>query len=195
MPKRIAIIQGHPDPRGNHYGHALADAYTKAAEESGHEVRRIDVASLDFPILRSKEDFDTGTPNDATRQAQDAIRWAGHLVIFYPLWLGEMPALLKAFMEQVFRPGFAFGEAESGKMMKKLLTGKSARIVVTMGMPAFFYRWYFRAHGLKNLQRNILGFSGIGPIKTSLIGMVEAGENTKRQQWIERMQAFGRAGK
>lgn len=194
MSKRIAIIQGHPDPRGNRFGHTLADAYAKGASESGHEVRHIDVAKLDFPILRSKEDFETGVPPDAIRQAQDTMAWAEHLVIFYPLWLGDMPALLKAFMEQVFRPGFAFGKAESGKMMKKLLTGKSARIVVTMGMPAFFYRWYFRAHGLKNLTRNILGFSGIGPIKASLIGMVEAKNSSVRAKWLERIRALGRAG-
>lgn len=37
--------------------------------------------------------------------------------------------------------------------MKPLLTGKTARIVVTMGMPVFFYRWYFSAHGLTCASR------------------------------------------
>ena len=31
-----------------------------------------------------------------------------YLVLFFPLWLGDMPALLKGFLEQVARPGFAF---------------------------------------------------------------------------------------
>jgi putative NADPH-quinone reductase len=48
-------------------------------------------------------------------------------------------------------------------MWRKLLKGKSARIVVTMGMPTLFYRWYFRVHSLKNLERNILAFCGIRP--------------------------------
>jgi putative NADPH-quinone reductase len=84
-----------------------------------------------------------------------------------------MPALLKAFFEQVFRSGFAFEYGESGRLSKKRLTGKSARIVVTMGMPAFVYLWISFAHSLKSLERNILGFSGIGPIKVSLIGTAE----------------------
>ena len=29
------------------------------------------------------------------RAAQDDIRWAEHVVLIYPLWLGTMPALLK----------------------------------------------------------------------------------------------------
>src|SRR5436190_5514212 len=140
MAKQIVIIQGHPDPQGNHYGHALAAAYAKSAMAAGHEVRIIEVAKLDFPLLRSKEDFDHGVPPEAIRQAQQTIRWAEHLVIFYPLWLGAMPALLKAFLEQTFRPGFATPKLDEGKPWKKLLAGKSARIVVTMGMPAFFYR-------------------------------------------------------
>lgn len=57
MPRRIAIIQGHPDTAGHHLLHAMADAYADAAVAAGHEVRRIDVAKLDFPLLRTQEDF------------------------------------------------------------------------------------------------------------------------------------------
>jgi putative NADPH-quinone reductase len=195
MTKRIAIIQGHPDPRESRFGHALAAAYAHGARDAGHEVRIIEVSRLDFPVLRSKEDWDRGVPPDGILEAQRTIEWAAHLVIFYPLWLGTMPALLKAFLEQVFRPGFAIARLEDGATWKKLLTGKSARIVVTMGMPAFVYRWYFGAHSLKSLERNILRFCGIGPIRESLIGMVEATSNAKREEWLAKMRKLGRDGR
>lgn len=191
MGRRIVIIQGHPDPRGGHFGHALAGAYAEGAQAAGHEVKLLDVAKLDFPLLRSKDDYEKGATPDAIRQAQDVLKWAEHLVIFYPLWLGAMPALLKGFLEQAFRPGFAFSVSSSGGMPQKRLTGKSARVVITMGMPAFAYRWYFGAHSLKSFKRNILGFCGIGPIKDDLIGMVEA-RNAKREKWIAKMGALGR---
>jgi putative NADPH-quinone reductase len=114
-------------------------------------------------------------------------------MILYPMWAGDVPALLKAFLEQTFRPGFAM-TMESDKLGKKLLKDRSAHIVVTMGMPALFYRWYFRAHSLKNLQRNILGSSGIAPIRSSVIGIVE-GSAAKRRQWMDTMHALGRAGR
>jgi putative NADPH-quinone reductase len=193
MTKRITIIQGHPDPRGDRYGHALAGAYAAGAAAAGHAVRTIDLARMTFPLLRSKEEWDGGTPPDAVRGAQDAIDWAEHLVIFYPLWLGTMPALLKAFLEQAFRPGFAIGRGESGTSWKKLLTGKSARVVVTMGMPALVYRWFFRAHSLKSLERNILGFVGIGPIRETLIGGVEASA-ARRERWLAKLAALGERG-
>src|SRR3546814_3372437 len=76
-------------------------------------------------------------------------------VILYPLWLGDVPALLKGFLEQILRPDFAIDEGSTG-MSAKLLTGRSARIIVTMGMPAPIYRLFFRAHSLKSLDRNLL---------------------------------------
>jgi len=191
MAGRIAIIQGHPDPAGGHLCHALAAAYAGAAAGAGHEVRRIDVARLDFPLLRTQADFEAGAVPPALAAAQADIRWAEHLLIVYPLWLGTMPALLKAFFEQVFRPGFGL-RAESARWPRKLLTGRSARIVITMGMPAFVYRWYFRAHGLKSLERSILRFCGIGPIRERLYGMVGAASEVRRARWLSEMSALGR---
>lgn len=194
MKKHIAIIQGQPDPDRNRLAYALSAAYKSGAEHAGHEVREIFIADLDFFILRTKKEFDTTTVTHAIRQSQEDIYWANHLVIFYPLWLGTMPALLKAFLEQVFRPGFAYIEGEKGKLWTKLLKEKSARIVITMGMPAFIYRWYFGAHSLKSLKRNILGFAGISPIKETLIGMVEIADEVKRKKWLKQMESLGQAG-
>jgi putative NADPH-quinone reductase len=195
MAKHIVILQGHPDPAHAHFGHALADAYARSAVEAGHEVKTIDIAKLDFPLLRNKEEWEHGKPPEAIEQAQETILWAEHLVILYPLWLSAMPALLKAFLEQVFRPGFAIDKSQKGKVWTKLLAGKSARIVVTMGMPALIYRWYFGALSLKSLERNILKFCGISPITESLIGMVESMPEKKRQRWLETMRELGRDGK
>lgn len=194
MARRIAIIQGHPDGQANHFGHALAEAYATGAGEAGHEVKTLTVAALEFPLLRSKDDWEEGTPSEGIRHAQSVIDWADHLLIVYPLWLGSMPAILKAFLEQVFRPGFAISKSAAGKSWKKLLSGKSARIVVTMGMPALLYRWYFGAHSLKSLERNILGFCGIGPIRENLVGMVENRNGAKREKWLVNMRALGSAG-
>jgi putative NADPH-quinone reductase len=114
MPRRVAIIQGHPDPAGNHLCHALADAYAESAAAAGHEVARVEVACLDFPMLRTQEDFERGHLPDSLVEARDAILGAQHLVVVFPLWHGTMPALLKAFVEQVMRPGVALEYRKHG---------------------------------------------------------------------------------
>lgn len=103
-----------------------------------------------------------------------------------------MPAMLKAFIEQLFRPGFAFGGEGEKSMWSGRLKGRSARVVVTMGMPAFVYRWFFRAHSLKSLERNILKFCGIKPVRETLLGMVDSASDEKRGRWLRTMHELGR---
>jgi len=138
MGKRIAIVQGHPDPAGGHFVHALAGAQAQP-------------------------------PAASVAHAQQALQWAQHLVIFYPLWLGDMPAVLK------------------------LLAGRSARVVVTMGMPALFYKIYYRSHSLKSLKRNILAACGCSPVRSTVIGMVE-GRVDAREGWLTRLAVLGNQG-
>lgn len=194
MTRRIALIQAHPDAAGGHLCHALAQAYADGAREAGHEVRVIDVGRLDFPLLRSQKDWLEGEVPASLRPAQDDIRWAQHLVFFFPLWLGDMPALLKGFLEQIARRGFAFEPVPGNPLGRKLLTGRSARVIVTMGMPSLVYRWIFRAHSLRSLERNILGFVGIGPIHETLVGGVDGLGDAGVARWLDEMAELGLRG-
>ena len=63
-----------------------------------------------------------------------------------------------------------------------------------MGMPALLYRYYFRAHALRALERNVLGFVGFAPVHETLVGMVEAMDDAQRTRWLGRLRALGRKG-
>lgn len=186
----ILIIQGHPDPAGGHLCHALAGAYAEGARQGGHEVRHLDVAQMGFPLVRSKAEWETGLPPPCIAAAQPDLLWADHLVILYPLWLGCMPALLKGFLEQVLRPGFAM-EKLGPAAWRSRMKGKSARVVITMGMPALAFRWWFGAHSLRCLKRSILGFVGIRPVRDTLVGMVETLTAARHAALLETMRVLG----
>jgi putative NADPH-quinone reductase len=190
MKKHILIIDGHPDA-APHLLHELADAYGKGATEAGYEVRRIDISSFDVPILHSPVTW-RHPATGKIAEAQEQLLWADHIAIFYPLWLGDMPALLKAFFEDVMRPGFAFDEGKRPGHAGRL-KGRSAHVIVTMGMPAFWYRSIYRCHSLKSLERNILNFVGIEPVQHFLIGRVteKAG---RYKRWLRDMACLGEAG-
>lgn len=106
--------------------------------------------------------------------------------------LGDMPALPKGFLEQVLRPEFAFDAAGMGVRAAKSLAGRGARVAASMGMPVPVYRWFFRAHSLKSLERNVLRFVGIGPVRPSLIGSIETQSDKSRARWPQRMRDLGR---
>lgn len=188
----ILIIQGHPDRAGGHLCHALAQAYARSAEAAGRRVEVIDVAMLDLPLLRSQADFEEGQPPPAIGAAQQAIRRAGHLVVVFPLWLGTMPALLKGFLKQALRPGFAFAYRPDGST-GPMLGGRSARLLVTMGMPAWVFRWVYLGHGVQVLRRNILGLCGVAPVRTSLFGNMKTASPARRRAWLDRVERLGRS--
>ena len=188
---KIVVVQGHPDPSGDRFCHALAEAYVEGAEGAGHEVELVQVSGLSFPLLATQDDWQqgaSGTPSEL-KSAQAACVDANHFVLIYPLWLGTMPALLKGFLEQTFRPGIALSYGEG--FPSPLFKGKSARVIITMGMPALVYRWYFFAHSLKSLERNILRFVGISPVRSSIFGSVEAVSQETRLGWLTQMKELG----
>ena len=115
---------------------------------------------------------------------------ADHLVIVFPLWLGTLPAILKGFLERVLQPDLV-ESSKQGKFVK-VLKGKSARVIVTMGMPGFVYRWWFGAHALKMLKRNILHFMGVRPVRSTIYGHIEGAGAERRRQWLADVEAMGR---
>lgn len=145
---RIVIVVGHA--RRGTYGEALGEAYRRGAEAGGHDARRFVLSKMSFDPIRH-EGFSREQPLEPDlKAAQDAIGWADHLVVIFPLWFGTLPAIFKGFIERVFQLGFAVEPTAGVGGYRPLLTGKSARIVMTMGMPVFIYRWYFGGHAVKN---------------------------------------------
>ncbi|MGX8013524.1 NAD(P)H-dependent oxidoreductase [Mesorhizobium sp. ORM8.1] len=191
MSRRILIVVGHPDPSPDRLCRSLANAYGEGAEKTGHAVRRVDLAALDFPMLRTMQEFEHGTVPDELKDAVEAVVWADHILFVFPLWLGTMPAMLKAFLEQVMRPGTAFAYPDKGGFTKTLLRGRSARVVVTMGMPSLVYRLWFLGHGIAGMKRSILHFVGISPVRETLFGMVAGASDATRAKWIQQMRGLG----
>lgn len=190
-PRRILIIEGHPDPSPQRLCHGLAEAYREGAREAGHALRTLILGDLDIPLLASRADWESAAPEIVEACQQDLL-WAEHVVVIYPLWLGDVPAVLKAFVEQVFRPGFAFDPKRKGAGGR--LTNRSARLVVTMGMPGWFYFGWFGAHSLRSLRRNVFQFVGFRPVRTRVFGMVEGASPERRRVWLEEMTRLGRLG-
>lgn len=188
---RILIVQGHPDRHRDHLCHALAHAYAEGANDAGHEVELLEPAHLRFPMLASRAEWEHGSLPPQLFAAQDAIRRADHLVFVYPLWLGDMPALLKAFLEQVARPGM-FAEFEDGMPGPTgLLQGRSARVVISTGMAGPRYRWLSGAHSLKMMRRHILGEAGVAPVRSTVVGSATRMSEEQVARWRRRLHVLG----
>lgn len=76
MTRRILIINGHPDCRPERLCTALANSYAAGAESAGHEVQRLDLAAVSFPLLNRAEDFMTPPDQPDIARAQALCTWA-----------------------------------------------------------------------------------------------------------------------
>jgi len=183
---RILLILGHPQ-RDSFCG-SLAQAYAAAARNAGAAVRELYLGDLKFdPILRHGYRHVQALEPDLV-EAQAAIQWAKHLVFVYPNWWGSMPALLKGFIDRVFLPGFAFKYRTDSPFWDRLLSDRTAHLIVTMDTPPWYYRWVFKMPGHQQMRRTILEFCGIKPVKITEIGSVRAASPQQRQKWLSQVQ-------
>lgn len=191
MTRSICIINGHPDASSEHFVPALADAYARGARAAGHEVSRIDIGTLPVDFLHNQAEFDT-PPDMEIVGERGKLAAADHLVLVFPLWLGCMPARLKAFMEQLARDGFLLETTSDGAgWPAQKMKGKSARIIVTMGMPGFAYRFMFGAHSVKGVERGMLRISGFKPVRHTILGGAEAAGAAGRAKMLHKVEKLG----
>ena len=192
MSRKILVILGHPSSTS--LCSAISDSYVDGAERTEKEVRKILIGDLNFdPVLKNGYGEVQGLEADLIK-AQELIVWADHLVFVYPNWWGSMPALLKGFFDRTFIPGFAFKYGEKSSQWDKLLSGKTAHLIVTMDTPALYYRWFYRMPGHNQMKRTILGFCGIKVTKITEFYSVKTAADKKIEEWLKESYEMGKRG-
>ena len=137
--KKILIINGHPDKES--FCFSLAKRYKAGALSSGADCKLVNLIDLVFnPILTHGYRLVSELEPDLIKIQQE-IKEADHLVFVYPTWWGTYPALLKGFIDRIFLPEFAFKYHKDSPFWDKLLKGKTARLIVTMDAPKWYY-WF-----------------------------------------------------
>lgn len=191
MAKRILVLSGNP--KQSSFSETLAVAYMEAARHR-HQVRIHRIADMAFD-----PDLDAGYGSDKRLEPdlaafQESIRWADHLFITTPVWWGALPAKLKGVFDRTFLPGFAF-KYQKGKLIPdKLLKGKTARIVMTMDTPPWYYRLFQGAPALKQLKIATLEFCGFRQVRANMFGPVISSNEQQRKQWLEMVARLGTGG-
>ena len=188
MSKRVLVILGHPSIHS--FCSALSDCYVASATSAGHEVRVLRLGALRFdPVLH--EGYRQVQPLEPDLlHAQADITWAEHLVLVFPIWWGGVPALLKGFLDRVLLPGFAFKYQKGNPFPAKLLTGRTAHLLVTMDTPPWYYTWVYRMPGLNQIRKTTLAFCGIKPLATLTFGPLLDSTPAKRQTWLQHARAL-----
>lgn len=188
--KRILIINAHPLSNESFCG-ALAQSYIKGAEKSNATYKLVNLIDLNFdPVMRYGYKKRMVMEPDLIQIQQD-IKEADHLVLVYPNWWATYPAQLKGLFDRAFIPDFAFKYRENSPLWDKLLTGKSARIIVTMDTPGWFYSLVYKNAGHNAVKVGVLEFSGFKPVKITTFSPVKSSTDAKRKKWLADIEKLG----
>jgi putative NADPH-quinone reductase len=191
--KKILIINGHPDKKS--FCSALAESYKKGADSSGVGCKLVHLIDLDFnPILTFGYREISDLEPDLVKMQQEILA-AEHLVLVYPNWWATFPALLKGFIDRVFVPNFAFKYRENSPFWDKLLAGKTARMIVTMDTPKWYYFLMNINAGHNAMRIGVLEFCGIKPVKITSFAPVKSSDDVKRRKWLAEVEKLGKEQK
>ena len=108
----LSVILGHPHARS--FNHAIAARVATVLTSAGHEVRYHDLHAEGFdPVLtgRELETDDVRVDAQVERHCRE-IALAEGIVVIHPNWWGMPPAILKGWIDRVFRPGVAYQFAD-----------------------------------------------------------------------------------
>ncbi len=189
MTNKIVIINGHPDEES--YNFAIAQAYKSGAEKSGAEIREIVIRNLKFnPNLQFGYRKRTELEPDLL-EAQETLKWAGHIVWVYPVWWGSVPAIMKGFLDRVLLPGFAFKKREGSLWWDKYFTGKTSRIICTLDQPSWYYKWFNGSPSHTAMKKLTMNFIGVKSVKITSIGPIRLSKDTFREKWLQKIEKLG----
>ena len=187
--KKILIINGHPDKES--FCFALAESYHKGALKAAANVKLVHLIDLKFnPILTYGYRKMSELEPDLVQIQQD-ILWADHLVFVYPNWWATMPALLKGFLDRVILPDFAFKYHKDDPYWDKLLKGKTARLIVTMNTPKWYYFLINRNAGHNAMRIGVLEFCGVKPVRITTFSPIQSADEEKRKKWLAKVMELG----
>ena len=134
---KILVISGHPHMERSIANKTILDTL----KASGKDIAIDDLAAKGCDIDVAAE--------------QEALKAADTVVFQFPVYWFGYPALLKHWVEEVFTPGFAYGEGATG------LKGKKFIVSATIGAPQPAYSAQGIGHTMEEFFYNFQSMAGM----------------------------------
>jgi putative NADPH-quinone reductase len=188
----IVVVIGNPFAES--FSHALAESYASRATQAGAHVRVIDLAQNEFPTIprhlnqvrvRGTDHLDELDP--AITQMIEDMEWADHFTFVYPVWWGTYPVALKAFIDRVVLSGVAFKYGKTGTKWEKLWSGKTARLIITMDAPSWWYKLVYRAPSENSLRWATLWYVGVKTLGITRFTPIRFSTPEIRAKWLTKV--------
>ncbi|RLK02705.1 NAD(P)H-dependent oxidoreductase [Ruegeria conchae] len=192
--KKILVLNGHPAESS--LSRTFAQTYADAAIAKGHEVRMVHLSDLQFDHDFGQGNYEDFKPLEPVlEQVLQDIEWSDHLVLTTPMWWGGLPAKLKGLIDRTFIPGRTFDTRNTTKigLPAPMLSGRTARVILTSDTPGWFMRLIYRQALLRQLRDQVLGFVGFKPTRFTYFASASYPNPGSVERWIGKVARMGAA--
>lgn len=171
-----AVILAHPRQRS--FVRLLAETYVAAARARGHEADVIDLYALGFDPRLSADEMPglevAGSPGEDVVALRSRLADVDVFALFYPIWFGGPPAILKGFVDRVFTAGFGYRSIKGGGL-DPLLKGRKLISITASGSEN---AWLVESGGWDAVRvafdRRLAGATGLEVLEHVNFGGVDA---------------------
>jgi putative NADPH-quinone reductase len=178
---KVLVVIGHQ--RSGSFCHAIAAAAVEESKAAGHEVTLHDLYLEQFdPVLPHEEIPKNAEPAAVVRRHCDEVVAADGYIVVHPNWWAMPPAVLKGWIDRVFRQGVAYEFGPGGVVGH--LRGKAALVLTTSNTPRDVELSLF-GDPLENLWKTcIFGFCGVEKFRRRNFEPMVLSTPTQRQEWL-----------
>ena len=183
----LALVVVASPSRGS-FAHAMAAIATSTLRERGYEIASHDLYDEAFDPVQRASERDNATSSDALVELHcSELGRADLILIFHPNWWGQPPAILKGWIDRVFRLGTAYAYPEdTGQegVPTGLLKARHALVFNTSNTPADRESQVFGDPLDMLWKACVFGLCGVSSVVRCMFGPMVASSQHQRELWL-----------
>ena len=181
---KVFEVIGHQNTNQDSFCHAIANTAMEQLEVAGHEVIYHDLYDESFdPVMPQDEVVKGGQVDPAVQKCCDELIDADAYVVVHPNWWAQPPAMLKGWVDRVFRQGVVYDFGDKGAIIGHL-AGKKAVVFTTSNTPRDVELEVY-GDPLENLWKTcIFGFCGLTDFHRRNFESIVISTPEQRTQWL-----------
>ena len=188
------LVVGHPTPHS--FSHAMADVAEEVLLAGDCRCVRHDLYAEGFNPVQPVPESGNAASDDPLVEAHCRDLAAADLILgFHPNWWSQPPAIVKGWIDRVFRLGTAYGYPEGvgfDGVPVGLLRARHALVFNTSNTPLARERDVF-GDPLEQLWRTaVFGLCGVASVHRRMFGPMANSTEAQRAGWLEEVRALVR---
>lgn len=179
-------VVAHPSPTS--FSHAMAEAAVSTLRQSNCVVQFHDLYAEGFnPVQPVGETGNTRSDDELVERHCRELQAADLILIFHPNWWSQPPAILKGWIDRVFRLNTAYAYPEGTGLdgvPVGLLRAKAALVFNTSNTPLVREREVFGDPLERLWKMSVFDLCGVQNMTRRMFGPMAASTATEREAWL-----------